>query len=53
MILLQLVFSDDLDCLRKLYKSANGDEWANNTNWKGSDYCQFYGVKCDSQKNVI
>ncbi|PRP76723.1 putative leucine-rich repeat receptor-like protein kinase, partial [Planoprotostelium fungivorum] len=37
----------DIDVLRDLYNSTNGDFWRNNTNWNTSDVCSFNGVICN------
>lgn len=53
MILLNIVLSDDLSCLKEFYKSTNGDKWEVNNNWNTSNYCQFLGITCNDDGNII
>lgn len=40
--------------LEDLYNSTNGDQWTNNDGWLvDCDYCNWYGVTCDGNQNVI
>lgn len=53
MILVTAVIADDYRCLIDLYKSTNGDKWEANTNWNGTNYCEFLGIVCNDEGNII
>jgi Leucine-rich repeat (LRR) protein len=38
-----------------LYNSTDGDNWVNNTGWKGAvgTECNWYGVKCNNEKSYV
>lgn len=51
--------SQQLHCLYEFYDALQGDSWWVRNNWPAStqrtedeDYCQFYGIMCDSSGNV-
>ncbi|ESU45084.1 Leucine rich repeat family, N-terminal domain protein [Giardia duodenalis] len=51
--------SQQLHCLYDFYDALQGDSWWVKNNWPAStqrtedeDYCQFYGITCDSSGNV-
>ncbi|ESU38865.1 Leucine rich repeat family, N-terminal domain protein [Giardia duodenalis] len=51
--------SQQLHCLYEFYDALQGDSWWVRNNWPAStqrtedeDYCQFYGITCDSSGNV-
>ena len=43
------------EALEDIYNGMNGKNWENNNNWLNSsiDYCEWYGVFCDSNQDVI
>ncbi len=44
---------NDRMALESFYNSTNGVYWLNNKNWIAtSNYCQWYGIDCDSDCNV-
>ncbi|CAL6017348.1 Conserved_hypothetical protein [Hexamita inflata] len=53
--MIQLILSftaTDLECMKQLYASANGQKWTTQTNWQSDDVCSFYGITCDENKVV-
>lgn len=49
-----LILSPVQQALADLYNATNGDSWTNNTNWcTSAPINTWYGVKCDSQGNII
>ncbi|MEE9371759.1 MAG: T9SS type A sorting domain-containing protein [Saprospiraceae bacterium] len=43
----------DYTPLMAFYDATNGQEWMNNEGWgENCNYCQWYGVQCDSMKKV-
>jgi len=47
-------FLDDVDALRLLYTSTNGDGWTTKDNWMNPavDVCDWSGVSCTADKRV-
>ncbi|KAK1746250.1 leucine-rich repeat protein [Skeletonema marinoi] len=37
---------NDLGILKTLYEECGGDQWKNNQNWSGDDFCSFWGITC-------
>mmetsp|Transcript_646 Transcript_646/g.1577 ORF Transcript_646/g.1577 Transcript_646/m.1577 type:complete len:1204 (+) Transcript_646:150-3761(+) len=37
---------NDLGILKTLYEECGGDQWKNNENWSGDDFCTFWGITC-------
>ena len=54
-----LTCDGDFDLLIELYNSTNGANWDNNSGWvdgvagTNCDYCQWYGVSCNGNGEVI
>src|SRR4051812_34393607 len=45
--------SDTLMFLEEFFNSTNGSQWKNNNGWlSSSNYCNWYGVHCNSIGNV-
>ena len=57
MLFLLLVSSfsaiSDLTVLNSFYKSTGGEYWTNNEGWDSDDFCNRFGVTCDSNNRVI
>jgi hypothetical protein len=42
------------DSLVELFNATNGQNWINNIGWlSANDTCQWYGVECDPDRNII
>ena len=39
--------------LKIFYNELKGDDWKNNSGWgEDCDYCQWFGIQCDNERNV-
>lgn len=42
------------EAFKALYKNMNGQSWVKGKNWlKSTKYCNYEGVKCDTNEKVI
>ncbi|XP_074657174.1 uncharacterized protein LOC141910338 [Tubulanus polymorphus] len=48
-------FHGEMENLKQLYTSTNGDNWYYNENWNNSslNFCTWYGVGCDEEGHVL
>ncbi|PRP85743.1 putative leucine-rich repeat receptor-like protein kinase [Planoprotostelium fungivorum] len=60
LLISSIVVADQLSALNSFYDQLGdcgltelGAKWYNQTGWKGTDACNFYGITCDVGGNVI
>jgi len=39
--------------LRQLYAELGGPNWLNHQNWLSGDYCTWYGISCNQNRDVV
>ncbi|MEM9546578.1 MAG: M12 family metallo-peptidase [Bacteroidota bacterium] len=55
----ELPCQTQLDTLKNIYQDLDGTNWTHNTGWVDGilngacDYCNWYGVTCDYQGNIV
>lgn len=48
------LFASQLSALQAMYTGLGGEFWGHTGNWTSTtDYCSFYGIKCDHHGNVV